>query len=175
MFLYGMVALLIAGATLLYSYDKWYATPMAKPQEGQIRITHIVVRKARREMQLYNGKTIIRSYAIALGKGGLEPKTKEGDNKTPEGNYTIVSRNPRSAFHLALRISYPNDEDKKRAAQAGYNPGSDIMIHGLRNGFGWLGALHRRNDWTAGCIAVTNKEIEEIWSLVPDGTPIEIK
>lgn len=159
---------------MLYSYDGWFSAPTPPTLENQHQVTRIVVHKAQHEMLLYNGNDIVRAYAIALGKGGLPPKEREGDNRTPEGNYTIISHNPRSAFHLSLRISYPNDEDKKRAAQTGYNPGSDIMIHGLRNGFGWLGDQHRLNDWTAGCIAVTNKEIEEIWSLVPDGAPIEI-
>ena len=95
--------------------------------------------------------------------------------KTPEGIYKIDGRNPQSSFHLALHISYPSDEDDKRAAAHGVPPGFDIMIHGIQNGRGWIGAFHRWNDWTAGCIAVTDEEIEELWRVTPDGTTIEIR
>jgi len=93
----------------------------------------------------------------------------------PEGHYVIDWRNPSSAYHLALHISYPDAADAAAAAARDDNPGGDIMIHGLPNGFGVVGALHRRLDWTAGCIAVTDPEIEEIWQAVADGTPIEIR
>ena len=95
--------------------------------------------------------------------------------KTPEGIYKIDGRNPQSNFHLALHISYPSDEDDKRAAARGVSAGLDIMIHGIQNGRGWIGAFHRWNDWTAGCIAVTDEEIEELWRVTPDGTTIEIR
>jgi murein L,D-transpeptidase YafK len=87
----------------------------------------------------------------------------------------IDGRNYQSAYHLALHISYPNAVDRDRAATLGLDPGGDIMIHGLPNGFGWVGAAHRERDWTRGCIAVTDSEIEEIARLVPDGTPVEIR
>ncbi len=105
----------------------------------------------------------------------MGPKRKEGDMKTPEGTYTIDSRNARSSFHLALHISYPSDEDNKRAAARGVSAGSDIMIHGIQNGQGWIGAFHRWKDWTAGCVALTDEEIEELWRVTPDGTTIEIR
>ena len=95
--------------------------------------------------------------------------------KTPEGIYKIDGRNPQSNFHLALHISYPSDEDDKRAAAQGVSAGFDVMIHGIQNGRGWIGAFHRWNDWTAGCIAVTDEEIEELWRVTPDGTTIEIR
>ena len=95
--------------------------------------------------------------------------------KTPEGFYTIDGRNPQSSFHLALHISYPSDEDNKRAAVHGVSAGYDIMIHGIQNGRGWIGAFHRWKDWTAGCVALTDEEIEELWRITPDGTPIEIR
>ncbi len=95
--------------------------------------------------------------------------------KTPEGIYKIDDRNPRSSFHLALHVSYPSDEDKARAAERGVPAGSEIMIHGIRNGLGWIGAFHRMHDWTIGCIAVTDEEIEELWRVIPNGTPIEIR
>ena len=94
--------------------------------------------------------------------------------KTPEGIYQIDGRNPQSNFHLALHISYPSDDDDKRAAAHAVPPGFDIMIHGVQNGRGWIGAFHRWKDWTAGCIAVTDEEIEELWRITQDGTAIEI-
>lgn len=102
------------------------------------------------------------------------PKRQEGDERTPEGLYRIDWRNPNSVAHLSLHISYPDAEDRARAGAAGVAPGGSIMIHGLPNGWGFLGALHRRLDWTDGCIGVTNAEMREIWALVPDGTPIRI-
>jgi murein L,D-transpeptidase YafK len=95
--------------------------------------------------------------------------------KTPEGLYSIDYRNPHSDYHLALHISYPAPDDVKRAAARGVSAGGDIMIHGLPNGRGWIGKLHRQKDWTAGCIALTDKEIEELWRITPDGTPVEIR
>jgi murein L,D-transpeptidase YafK len=126
-------------------------------------------------MTLLNGDRIVRIYRVALGRGGLDNKSRAGDGKVPEGIYHIVGRNPNSAYHLSLRISYPTSAQIREAGRLGVNPGGDIMIHGIRNGLGWLGARHRSLDWTQGCIAVTNEEIEEIWRLVPDGAQIEIR
>lgn len=135
----------------------------------------IVVRKAKREMLLLREGRPLRTYSIALGRTPIGPKRRQGDGKTPEGEYTITGRNKNSSYHRSLRISYPSAEDHTRARRAGVSPGGDIMIHGLPNGLGRLGAAHRQNDWTEGCIAVTNHEIEEIWRLVPNGTPIRIE
>jgi murein L,D-transpeptidase YafK len=134
----------------------------------------VVVNKARRELILMHGREVLRSYRVALGTNPAGRKERQGDGRTPEGLYTITGRNARSAFHRSLRISYPNREDRARAARAGVNPGGDIMIHGLPNGRGFIGRLHRQVDWTLGCIAVTDEEIEEIWRLVPNGTPVQI-
>jgi murein L,D-transpeptidase YafK len=135
----------------------------------------IVVLKSQRTLTLlHNGKQL-KSYKVALGGDPLGPKTRQGDNKTPEGEYTIDSRNSRSQFHLSLHISYPNAADRERARKLGVNPGGDIMIHGLPPQWASIGAAHRQSDWTLGCIAVTNPEIQEIWALVPVGTRIEIK
>jgi murein L,D-transpeptidase YafK len=134
----------------------------------------IVVNKAKRELILYRSDKAIRTYRVALGAQPVGAKQCEGDNKTPEGSYTISGRNSASSYHLSLRVSYPNDADIARAKRDGVSPGGDIMIHGLPNGRGFIGAAHRLRDWTAGCIAVTDAEIEEIWRLVPDGTPIQI-
>ena len=139
------------------------------------RIDRIVVEKARHTMTLLAQGQAVRRYAVSLGRGGLERKSREGDNRTPEGIYRIDSRNPNSAYHLALHVSYPDARDSAAAEKRGEKPGGDIMIHGIRNGMGWVGALHRLVDWTAGCIAVTDGEIEEIWRLVSDGTPVEIR
>jgi murein L,D-transpeptidase YafK len=134
----------------------------------------IIVDKSARRMKLLKDGRVIRTYRIALGRGGRGPKQRSGDNKVPEGTYRIVGRNGDSAYHLSLRIDYPTERQIRQAREEGYDPGGDIMIHGIRNGLGWIGALHQRVDWTQGCIAVTNAEIEEIWRLVPDRTIIEI-
>ena len=123
---------------------------------------------------LENGR-VLKVYKVALGRGSVGPKEREGDNKTPEGQYVIDQKNAKSRFHLALHVSYPNAADRKRAADAKVDPGGAIMIHGLENGLGWLGPVQHDVDWTEGCIAVSNPEIEEIWQFVPVGTPIEIK
>ena len=120
------------------------------------------------------GKTI-RRYRVALGFSPERHKEREGDGRTPEGHYTIDSRNEHSAYYKALHVSYPNDEDRKRAARLGVSPGGAIMIHGLPTGKGWIGAAHRMYDWTLGCIAVTDEEMDEIWKMVPVGTPVEIR
>ena len=135
----------------------------------------ILILKKDHLLELFRGGRVIRSYKVALGRGGLAPKQREGDALTPEGHYLIDSRNATSHYHRALHISYPNAEDRKRATQQGAAPGGAVMIHGLPNGMEWIGAGHRLYDWTLGCIAVTDAEIDEIWKLVPDGTPVEIR
>lgn len=139
------------------------------------RADRIVVEKAARRLTLFRGATPLKSYRVALGRSPIGAKEQEGDQRTPEGIYSIDHHKPDSAFHLALHISYPNPDDIARATERGVAAGSDIMIHGLPNGRGWIGALHRTRDWTVGCIAVTDAQIEEIWRAVPDGTPIEIR
>lgn len=135
----------------------------------------IVVHKKDRTLLLLRENKVIAAYKIALGGEPIGPKTCQGDHRTPEGAYTIDGRNSASKFHRALRVSYPNADDRRRAAKAHCSPGGDIMIHGLPNGYGRIGAAHRLKDWTDGCIAVTDEEIEEIWKLVPNGTPVEIR
>jgi len=137
-------------------------------------VDRVIINKAKRELLLMRGSKVVKSYAVALGRNPVGPKTRQGDGKTPEGVYSISGRNAASAFHRALRISYPNPADRAHAKKLGVAPGGDIMIHGLPNGQGHIGKAHRLTDWTEGCIAVTNPEIEEIWSLVADGTKIEI-
>ena len=139
------------------------------------RADKILIEKSSHKLFLMDGKTVLKTYSVALGRGGSGPKVKEGDNKVPEGHYRIAGRKLDSHFHYALKISYPELKDIAAAKKLGVKPGGDIMIHGLRNGTGWLGSLHRLLDWTAGCIAVTDDEIDEIARVVPDGTPVEIK
>lgn len=134
----------------------------------------IVVHKAKREMLLLRDGIILKSYKIALGTAPVGPKQRQGDHKTPEGLFTIDSRNPHSKYHKGLHISYPGAAHRERARRSGYDPGGAIMIHGLPNGWGFIGKAHRLRDWTDGCVAVTDQEIDEIWNLVPNGTPVEI-
>ena len=140
-------------------------------------IDNILVEKTNRKMHLRHGDEIVKTYKISLGKNPVGAKVKSGDNKTPEGNYSIELHNPKSIFHLSLKISYPNEEQIKTAKEGGYDPGGDIMIHGYPNKIpAFLFRFwHKRKDWTAGCIAVTNDEIEEIYDAVKDGTTITIK
>lgn len=135
----------------------------------------IVVEKSRRTMTLYNQGQPVRIYFIALGQNPLGDKVGIGDNRTPEGLYYIEAHNPASKYYLSLRVSYPNDQDMAESRSRGTDPGGDIMIHGLPKGFEKVGADHRKRDWTNGCIAVTNAEIEEIWQAIPDGAAIHIK
>jgi len=131
-------------------------------------VTRIEVHKADRKMYLLHNGDVLKTYDIALGGNPIGPKHFEGDGKTPEGLYYISHRNPRSRYHLSLGVSYPNDADRAYAAAAGKPPGGDIMIHG------WVKDTHGRDDWTAGCIAVKNKQIEKIYAMVNPGTPILI-
>lgn len=139
------------------------------------QIDRVLVLKTQHKLLLLNRDEVVKAYDVALGRGGLPPKRRRGDGRTPEGLYTIDWRNPGSKYHLALHISYPQTTDKERARRLRADPGGDIMIHGLGPDSAWAGASHRRTDWTEGCIAVTDSEIEEIWRMVPDGTPVEIR
>jgi len=134
----------------------------------------LVEKSARRLTLLKNGSTL-KTYRVALSRAPIGAKEYEGDQRTPEGSYSIDFHKPDSDYHLALHVSYPEQHDIDRAAVQGLSAGSDIMIHGLPNGRGWIGRFHRRSDWTAGCVAVTDFEIEEIYRAVPDGTPIELR
>jgi murein L,D-transpeptidase YafK len=138
------------------------------------RADRIEVFKAERRLVLLKDGRPLKTYRVSLGADPVGPKRQEGDHRTPEGRYTIDFHKYDSAFHLALHISYPNDKDRREAARRGVSPGGSIMIHGLPNGLAWFGLVHARRDWTDGCIAVTDSEIEEIARAVPDGTEIVI-
>jgi hypothetical protein len=135
----------------------------------------IVVYKRERTLLLFNRGVPIRSYFVALGAKPVGDKERAGDHKTPEGLFYVNAHNPASKYHLALRLSYPDDAHRARAAALGADPGGDIMIHGLPKEFSDAGKNHLQNDWTNGCVALSNAEIEELWRAVPDGTPVHIK
>ena len=160
-----------AAAVLLFfgSLNVWSETAVKD------RADRILIEKKAHRMTVYAGGKEIKRYKIAIGRGGMGKKLREGDKLTPEGLYRIDKRNPQSSYHLSLHLTYPNADDIAAAAKAGVDPGSDIMIHGALNGFGWLGRFHTLFDWTLGCVAVTDKEIEELWTLVPDGIEVEIR
>jgi murein L,D-transpeptidase YafK len=149
------------------------ASAMARPK--RFNADSLVLDKSARSLKLYQHGTEVLSFDVALGKNPVGPKTRRGDGRTPEGLYYLEGRNPQSKYHLSLRVSYPNATDRERAASRGVSPGGDIMIHGLPKAFASVGALHRQQDWTEGCIAVTNEEIEELWRNVAPGARILIK
>lgn len=136
----------------------------------------LVVLKGERRLVLMRGDRVLKVYRVALGRYPKGAKKREGDAKTPEGTYTVDYRldSDRSKFYRALHISYPNNQDRARARQLGVSPGGQIMIHGLPTKWSAKDVGHPRIDWTQGCIAVTNREIDEIWAMVADGTAIEI-
>jgi len=135
----------------------------------------IVIEKAAHVMTLYRGEEKLRTYKVSLGGEPKGAKTRQGDHKTPEGTYTVDARNANSHYYRSLHVSYPNAADRERAKKLGVSPGRDIMIHGLPNGEGFVGKAHLLHDWTDGCIAVTDEEMDEIWELVPVGTVLVIR
>ncbi|TVQ03879.1 MAG: hypothetical protein EA338_01990 [Roseinatronobacter sp.] len=132
-------------------------------------VTHVVVYKTARRMDLWHYNRLLRSFDVQLGGNPFGHKQHEGDRRTPEGDYIIDRRNPNSRFHLSIGIDYPNEADKARAEENGWKPGGDIFIHGRGPRF-----QQARGDWTDGCIAVTDREMEDIYAMVRDGTPIRI-
>ncbi|GAB4268445.1 MAG: L,D-transpeptidase family protein [Pararhodobacter sp.] len=132
-------------------------------------VTLVRVLKSERRLELWHHDTLLEDFDVALGQNPIGHKQRRGDSRTPEGRYVIDRRNPESAFHLSIGISYPNEADRARAAEAGVDPGGDIVIHGRGPRFRRI-----RGDWTDGCIAVTDREMERIYAMVQIGTPIEI-
>ncbi len=170
--IFPLSALIILLAILaIAAFQFWPSAPLPT----RARADKVLVIKSERRLVLLRSGKPLRSYRVALGADPVGHKNRQGDARTPEGNYRIDWRNPKSKFHLSLHISYPNKADKARARKQGVSPGGDIMIHGMANGYGYIGRLHRFLDWTNGCIAVTDREIKEIWRAVPNGTPIEIR
>lgn len=161
------IFLVVGGIALFSGTDKNPLPP------GTMADKVFIEKRDRRLTLLSNGKTL-KVYKVALGRSPEGKKLEEGDKRTPEGMYIIDRRKERSSYHRALHISYPNSDDIAQAKARSVSPGGDIMIHGLPNGIGFVGKFHVKRDWTLGCIAVTNPEIEEIWRAVPDGAVVEI-
>lgn len=134
----------------------------------------VFVSKSESKLYLKKDGNIFREYDVAFGANPKGHKQQVGDERTPEGKYILDWKKENSSFYKAIHISYPNEADKKRAGEKGLNPGGDIMIHGQKNGFGWLAFVTQFFNWTDGCIAVSNGEMDEIWQAVDVGTPIEI-
>jgi murein L,D-transpeptidase YafK len=163
------VALVAVAATLA-----WLNLP-ADPLPPGTRADRLVVDKAAHRLTAYAGAQELRVYSVALGREPTGAKTRAGDRRTPEGLYRIDGHVPASGFHRALHVSYPGPADIARARAGGFSAGGQIMVHGIRNRLGWIGRAQRLMDWTAGCIALTDPEIEELYRITPDGTPIEIR
>jgi murein L,D-transpeptidase YafK len=151
----------------------WNFITQKKLQQG-LEIDRIEVWKSKRRMHVFSNDQLLKTYLISLGKNPIGAKHFEGDNKTPEGVYKIDDRNPKSRFHKNLGISYPNTKNIAFAIGSGKSPGGDIKIHGLRNGYGYIGKFHLLRNWTAGCIAVTNREIDELYAAVANNAEISI-
>ena len=135
----------------------------------------VLVEKGARRLTLLRQGRALATYPVSLGFSPLGHKQREGDGRTPEGRYRVEWKNPQSVAYLSLKVSYPEPPEIAAAEARGEPPGGFIMIHGIMNGFGWLGALHRMVDWTDGCVAVTNAEMQAIYARVDPGTPIEIR
>ena len=159
----GVVLALLSGPT--------WAQVTSKP----LHADRVVVLKKERTLQLLSQGRVVKAYRVALGGDPVGPKACQGDHQTPEGIYVLDSRNVHSQFYRSIHISYPSVRDRAAARARGVPPGGDVFVHGLPKGYGWVGSSHRLKDWTDGCIAVTNEEIDEIWAAVEDGTPIEIR
>ncbi|HEY1679372.1 MAG TPA: L,D-transpeptidase family protein [Candidatus Sulfotelmatobacter sp.] len=139
-----------------------------------MRADRVVVLKKERTLQLLSQGKVLKTYKVALGGNPVGPKNRQGDGKTPEGVYVLDFRNAHSQFYRSIHISYPNAHDRAEARRNHASPGGDIFVHGLPNGYRWIGAGHRLKDWTNGCIAVSDEQMDEIWAAVADGTTIEI-
>ena len=162
----GLTALLVAcGLAPVQAHEPGRPAPALLPAAQQADA--IRVYKAQRRLDLLHGGRVIATYRVVLGGDPVGHKRQQGDQRTPEGDYRITYRNDRSRFHLSLRISYPDDADRHQAVARGVDPGGDIMIHGAT-------PPGSRTDWTEGCIAVTDAEMDAIWQRVPVGTPIRI-
>lgn len=171
-----MAMLLMAALPLAVRAEPQIARIDVSPYLDQqhLQADRVVVVKSRRKLMLMQGEVVVRSYPIALGRNPVGTKRREGDGRTPEGRYQLDWRNPNSRFYRSLHVSYPSDGDIARARYHGWRPGGMIMIHGQPTDS--AGRVSRRKgDWTEGCIAVSNRAIEEIWAAVEDGAPIEIR
>ena len=156
----ALLALLLAGT-------------MASAHAQTIDLVRVL--KAERKLQLLSASVVQKEFQVALGGSPVGHKQREGDQKTPEGSYVLDYKKSDSAFYKAIHISYPNAEDIARAKKEGVSPGGQIMIHGQKNGLGWLSSVFQSVDWTNGCVALSNADMEEVWKLVKPGTQIELR
>lgn len=147
-----------------------FASNAAPPQKANF----VSVHKAARQLFLYDGKVLLAKFPIVLGGAPVGHKEREGDHKTPEGWYVLDYKNPNSRYHRSIHVSYPNSRDKNRAKTLGVAPGGDIMIHGQPNGSKYAADELQRYDWTDGCIAVTNEQMDQIWAMIDVPVPIQI-
>jgi len=160
---------------LLLAVSLLQATAPAAPGAPEKKVDLILIEKSQHTITLMSNGNVLKTYRVALSTVPIGAKERVGDHKVPEGKYTIDEKKTESRFHLALHVSYPNATDRARAKKLGVDPGGEIEIHGLEKKYAWLGSLHREHDWTDGCIAVTDAEIEEIYPLVAVGTAVEIR
>lgn len=163
-----IILIIIFGVVIYYFY------PEKKLPKGKI-IDKIEVYKSKRKMLVYSEGKLLKTYKISLGRNPIGHKEVEGDFKTPEGIYEINAKNPNSGYHKNLGVSYPNEKDIEHAKSLGKSPGGHIKIHGIRNGSGFISKFQRWKDWTAGCIALTNEEVDELYESVKIGAKIIIK
>jgi murein L,D-transpeptidase YafK len=141
--------------------------------QASVMADKVLVLKGERKLLLMKGDEVLKTYSVSLGGSPVGPKVRQGDSKTPEGKYVLDRHNAKSQYHRSIHISYPNAEDVARAKKLGVPPGGDVFVHGQPHDFS--GTSQQLGDWTDGCIAVTNAEMDEIWRAVPDGTVIEIR
>ncbi len=166
-------AMVVFGLALI-ALAIWSSSP-PKSLPATAKVDLVVLHKGARRLELYENGSLLAAYRVSLGRHPIGPKQRQGDGRTPEGQYRLDYRNSNSAFYRALHISYPSSADIAAARDRGVDPGGLVMIHGMRNGLGWIGRLHLAVNWTDGCVAVTDREMDEIWRAVPDGTKIIIK
>lgn len=159
---------------LLLAFVVYYVYPEPKLPANAV-VDKLLVYKSERKMEAYSNGVLLKSYTISLGGNPKGAKVYEGDRKTPEGIYTIKDKNPNSGYHKNLGISYPNKQNRARAKELGRPVGGAVKIHGLRNGIGFIGKFQRWYDWTNGCIALTNQEVDELYRSVKVGAEIVIK
>jgi murein L,D-transpeptidase YafK len=162
------VIISITGLAVYYFYPE-----KKLPENAQI--DKILVNESKRQLLVYSNGTLLKTYRISLGRNPIGAKEFQGDNKTPEGLYFINDKNPYSGYHKNLGISYPNTHDIEHSKTLGKPVGGDIKIHGYKNGLGFIGKFWRWRDWTFGCIAMTNKDVDELYKVVKIGTIIAIK
>lgn len=175
-FLHSTVQALLAAWVILFFFPgPALATELSSVSVRDAVVDRIVIEKSKRTMTLLKQDREVRTYKVALGRNPIGPKIQKGDQKTPEGLYYVDYKLYNSGYHRALHLNYPNQDDIERARSLGVTPGNSIMIHGMKEDKLWMGDVQYLFDWTNGCIALTNREIEEVWVLVPPWTPVEIR